>query len=121
VGRLPSPFQARALLQPCGQPFFGPGLEAHVKYGIDYRYLAKGASTLADNTRQVDVEVDEKQFALIPNIGDFVDIPSEDEDIRNVPLRGRVRSRLFHYLLGYCYVTIVVEDFTDDWTKISPR
>jgi hypothetical protein len=92
-----------------------------VKYGIDYRHLAKGASTLTDNTRQVDVEVDEKQFALIPNVGDYVDIPSEDDDIRNVPLRGRVRSRLFHYVLGYCYVTIVCEDFDEPWSKLSAR
>ena len=92
-----------------------------MKYGIDYRYLAKGATKPTDNTRQVDVEVDEKQFALIPNVGDYVDIPAEDDDIRNVPLRGRVRTRLFHYVLGYCYVTIVVEDFDEPWAKISPR
>jgi hypothetical protein len=91
-----------------------------VKYGIDYRYLAKDG-TLKDNTRQVDVEVDQEQFALIPNLGDYVDIPAEDDDIRNVPLRGCVRSRLFRYVLGYCYITIVVEDCTVDWKTISPR
>lgn len=92
-----------------------------MKYGIDYRYLAKGSNTLQDNTRQVDVEVDEDQFALIPTVGDYVDMPKEDEDIRSVALRGRVRSRLFHYLLGYCYITIVVEDFDEPWSNISPR
>ena len=92
-----------------------------MKYGIDYRYLDKKTNTLKDNTRQVDVEVDEKQFTVIPNVGDFVDIPSEDDDIRNVPLRGKVKSRLFHYVLGYCYVTIVVEDFDEPWSTISPR
>ena len=92
-----------------------------MKYGIDYRYLKKGANTLTDNTRQVDVEVDHEQFALIPNVGDFVDIPAESDDIREVPLRGKVKSRLFHYLLGYCYVTIVVEDFDVPWSTISPR
>ena len=92
-----------------------------MKYGIDYRYLAKGAKTLSDNTRQVDVEVDEKQFTLIPNVGDYVDIPSETDDIREVPLRGRVRSKLFRYVLGYCYVTVVVEDFDEPWSNISPR
>lgn len=92
-----------------------------MKYGIDYRYLAKGAAAPTDNTRQVDVEVDEKQFTLIPNVGDYVDIPAESDDIRNVPLRGRVRSRTFRYVLGYCYVTIVCEDFDEDWSKLSPR
>ena len=92
-----------------------------MKYGIDYRYLPKGATSMKDNTRQVDVEVDEKQFALIPNVGDFVDIPTETDDIREVALRGKVRSRLFRYVLGYCYVTIVVEDFDEQWSAISPR
>ncbi len=80
-----------------------------------------GRTTPTDNTRQVDVEADETQFALIPAVGDFVDIPAEDDDIRNVPLRGKVRSRLFRYVLGYCYVTVVVEDTDEVWTKISPR
>ncbi len=85
-----------------------------MKYGIDYRYLAKGSKTLSDNTRHVDVEVDQTQFT-------YVDIPSETDDIREVPLRGRVRTKLFRYVLGYCYVTIVVEDFDEPWTNISPR
>ena len=56
-----------------------------MKYGIDYRLLAKDGKSLVDNTtmhRAVDIEVDE-QFALIPNVGDFVDFPGED-DIRTV-------------------------------------
>ena len=92
-----------------------------MKYGIDYRYIKKGEKELRDNTRQVDVEVDETQFTLIPNVGDFVDIPTETDDIREVALRGKVRSRLFHYVLGYCYITIVVEDFDEPWSNISPR
>lgn len=90
-----------------------------MKYGIDFRYLAKGAATPTDNTHAVDVEVDDTQFALVPAIGDCVDIPGDDPGMRNVPLRGRVRSRLFHYRLGYCYVTIVVEDCDEDWAKIG--
>jgi hypothetical protein len=90
-----------------------------VKYGIDYRYLAKGAATLTDNTHPVDVEVEEDQFALIPNVGDYVNVPGDQPGMRNVPLRGKVRSRLFHYRLGYCYVTIVVEDCDEDWKTIG--
>jgi hypothetical protein len=30
-----------------------------------------------------------------------------------------VRSRLFHYRLGYCYVTIVVEDSEEEFSKIG--
>lgn len=93
-----------------------------MKYGIDYRVLKKGADRPIDNTtmaRPVDVEVDESQFALIPAVGDYVDVEGE-EDMRNIPVRGRVRSRLFNYVLGYCYVTIVVEENDEDWSKIKP-
>jgi hypothetical protein len=48
-----------------------------VKYCIDYRYLAKGAAEPTDNTEQVDVEVEDNQFALVPNVGDYVDIPGD--------------------------------------------
>ena len=94
-----------------------------MKYGIDYRLLPKGAEKLVDNTtmaRAVDVEVDETQFALIPNVGDYIDFPGEN-DIRHVPILGRVKSRCFNYKLGYCYVTVVVEEAPDaDWGKIRP-
>ena len=93
-----------------------------MKYGIDYRLLPKGATRLVDNTtmhRAVDVEVDETEFALIPNVGDYIDFPGED-DIRHVPLKGRVKSRCFNYKLGYCYVTIVIEESDDDWSCIKP-
>ena len=90
-----------------------------VKYGIDFRYLGKGASIPSDNSYAVDVEVDESQFALIPEIGDHVCIPGDNPGMRNVPLSGRVRSRLFNYRLGYCYVTIVVEDSEEDWARLG--
>jgi hypothetical protein len=32
-----------------------------------------------------------------------------------------VRSRLFKYVMNYCYVTIIVEDSDDDWTKLRAR
>jgi hypothetical protein len=93
-----------------------------MKYGIDYRWLPKGASRPVDNTSHahpVDVEVDETQFALIPNVGDYVDFQGEN-DFRNIPMLGRVRSRYFKYVLGYCYVTVVVEETDADWDKIRP-
>ena len=93
-----------------------------MKYGIDYRLLKKGAERPVDNTtiaRPVDVEVDETQFALIPAVGDYVDIEGET-DLRNIPVHGRVRSRCFRHVLGYCYVTIVVEETDDDWCLVAP-
>jgi len=93
-----------------------------MKYGIDYRYLPKGADRTVDNTsyaKPVDVEVDETQFALIPVVGDFVEIQGE-ADFRNIAVLGKVRSRFFSYVLGYCYVTIVVEETDADWDRIKP-
>jgi hypothetical protein len=93
-----------------------------MKYGIDYRLLQKDSKTIVDNTtmtRPVDVEVDETQFTLIPNVGDYVDFPGES-DIRHVSILGRVKSRCFRYVLGYCYVTIVVEETDCDWSQIRP-
>jgi hypothetical protein len=92
-----------------------------MKYGIDYRVLKKGATKLIDNStmaRAVDVEVDDDQFALIPDVGDYVDMEGE-HDMRNIPLHGRVKSRLFRYVMGYCYITIVVEEDDSDWTLIG--
>jgi hypothetical protein len=92
-----------------------------MKYGIDYRLLKKGADRLIDNTtmaKAVDVEVDDVQFALIPAVGDCVDLEGE-HDMRNIPVHGKVKSRLFRYVLGYCYVTIVVEEDDSDWTLIG--
>lgn len=90
-----------------------------MKYGIDFKYLAKGATVPSDNSYAVDVEVDEKEFALIPAIGDHVCIPGDNPGMRNIPLSGRVRSRLFSYRLGYCYVTVVVEDSEESWSSIG--
>ncbi|HTO41369.1 MAG TPA: hypothetical protein VL026_10370 [Rhizomicrobium sp.] len=92
-----------------------------MKYGIDFRYLAKGAEAPVDNTTPVDVQVDETQFALIPAVGDFVDMPGDSQGMRNVPVKGRVRSRLFRYVLGYCYVTIIVEDTDESWAKLGKK
>jgi hypothetical protein len=93
-----------------------------MKYGIDYRYIAKGTNESIDNTtmtRPVDVEVDEAQFALIPNVGDYVDLPGET-DFRNIPIKGKVKSRLFHYKLSYCYVTVLIEEVDEaEWKPIT--
>jgi hypothetical protein len=65
----------------------------------------------------VDVQVDESQFALLPAVGDYVDMPGDGPRLRNGPLKGRVRSRMFRYVLGFCYVTVVVEDTDESWAK----
>ena len=90
-----------------------------MKYGIDFRYLAKGAERPSDNSYAIDQEIDEHQFALIPQVGDHVCIPGDNPGMRNVPVEGVVKSRLFSYRLGYCYVTIVVEDTGEEWCRLG--
>ncbi|HET7335618.1 MAG TPA: hypothetical protein VFI93_10910 [Rhizomicrobium sp.] len=92
-----------------------------MKYGIDYRILQKGATTPVDNTtmhRPVDVEVDDGHFALIPNVGDYVDMVGEN-DFRHINVKGRVKTRVFDYKLNYCYVYILVEETDEDWSKFG--
>lgn len=94
-----------------------------MKYGIDFRFLPKGGDKPIENTsysKPVDVEVDDEQYALIPEVGDYVHLQGE-EGFRNVPILGRVRSRFFEYQLSYCYVTVVVEEVDADWDKIKPQ
>jgi hypothetical protein len=93
--------------------------ERNVKYGIDFRYLPKGAKLPVDSAVPVDFKVDDSHFALVPAVGDFVDIPGDRANPDHKPVRGRVRSRLFRYVLGYCYVTVVVEDADEDWAKLG--
>jgi hypothetical protein len=90
-----------------------------MKYGIDFRFLEKDAAAPRDSSYPVDVEVDESHFAMIPAVGDHVCIPGDNPGMRNAPCAGRVRSRLYNYRLGYCYITIVVEETDEDWKKIG--
>src|ERR1700689_3583913 len=73
-----------------------------MKYGIDFRFLPKGAAKPVENTsysRPVDVEVDDTQYGLVPEVGDFVHLQGE-EGFRNIPILGRVKSRFFEYQLS---------------------
>lgn len=93
-----------------------------MKYGIDYRYLPKGATKPVENTsfaRPVDVEVDDSHFALIPMVGDYVHMQGEN-DFRNIEFRGQVKTRHFDYVMGYCYVTIVVAECDAEWDMVKP-
>jgi hypothetical protein len=42
-------------------------------------------------------------------VGDYVDIPRSRMGERE-NYRGRVCRRMFRYVLGYCYVRIVIEE-----------
>lgn len=91
-------------------------LEKKVKYSIDYQQLHRGQKRPSDDGVIVGIEFEsESGFALIPNVGDVVNIP-EREGYCGV--YGVVKSRLFTYQrVGseqFCSINIVVEEVDID-------
>lgn len=95
-----------------------------MKYGIDYQFLAKGASRPTDDGEIVGIEAtDTAGTVVLPNVGDYVHIDNSADGIGRSSFSGRVRSRLFTYIgtpnETYCNVNIVVEEADDhDWGKL---
>jgi hypothetical protein len=95
-----------------------------MKYSLNYQYLPKGPARPRDDGQTCRVEVDETGFALLPNVGDFVNLDNSMGDMAS--FRGRVKSRLFSYLQGEdghrdldaCMIFIVVEETDDDWGQL---
>ena len=80
-----------------------------MKYAIDYLFLEKGAKKPVDVGVVDDVVIETGGFGLVPAVGDYVDVPSERMGDRPNS-RGIVRRRKFRYVLGTCYITIVIEE-----------
>jgi hypothetical protein len=81
-----------------------------VKYEIDFQFLPKGASETEEIGGIADLVLGEEAgFGLIPAVGDLVDIPRSRMGERE-NYRGRVCRRMFRFVLGYCYVRIVIEE-----------
>jgi hypothetical protein len=93
-----------------------------VKYYIDFQHLPATAERPIDNGENVPFEVnDEKGPAVIPAVGDYVEVQFPGRNGMN--FSGKVRSRPFRYFSGTdiestCAVNIVVEDSNDDWGKL---
>jgi hypothetical protein len=93
-----------------------------MKYSADYQFTPKGAARPSDDGRVVNIEAtDDRGFALLPNVGDYVNI---DNSTNKGPssFSGKVRSRLFNYICtpsgDFCHVNIVVAEDDDDWGKL---
>ncbi len=91
-----------------------------MKYGIDYQYLPKGAARPRDDGEVALIEIDDTGYALIPNVGDFVQVDAST--INGNSFHGRVKSRLFRHIQtppgDTCAVNIVVEETDDDWSML---
>jgi hypothetical protein len=90
-----------------------------VKYEIDYTFRPAGSDKYEEIGTSADLVMgDEAGFGLIPNVGDYVDIPRSRMGERE-HYRGKVCHRLFRHVLGYCYVRIVIEEVDDaTWAKL---
>ncbi|HSC18843.1 MAG TPA: hypothetical protein VLC74_08010 [Rhizomicrobium sp.] len=81
-----------------------------MKYEIDFQYLPKGSNQCEEIGGIADLVMGEEAgFGLIPAVGDYIDIPRSRMGERE-NYRGRVCRRMFRYVLGYCYVRIIVEE-----------
>lgn len=94
-----------------------------MKYGIDYQYLPKGSHRPLDDGEIVGVEAtDQSGTALLPNVGDYVQIDNSADGGKRSNFSGKVRSRLFRYTRTpseiFCHVNIVVEETDDDWGRL---
>lgn len=92
-----------------------------MKYSIDYQQLYADCQRPSDDGDVVGVEFEsESGFALIPNVGDFVDVPAMEGHVSVV---GVVKTRLFSYTrVGeqlFCGINIVVEERDDiNWAAL---
>jgi hypothetical protein len=85
-----------------------------VKYEIDFQFLPKGSTKTEEIGGIADLVLGEEGgFGLIPAVGDFVDIPRSRMGERE-NYRGCVCRRMFRYVLGYCYVRIIIEECDQD-------
>jgi hypothetical protein len=91
-----------------------------VKYEVDFQFLPKGSDKTEEIGGVADLVLGEEAgFGVIPAVGDFVDIPRSRMGERE-NYRGCVSRRLFRYVLGHCYVRVVIEE-CDEATWASHR
>jgi hypothetical protein len=86
-----------------------------MKYTVKYQFFPKGTDRPLDQGTAVEIEVDEKGFSLIPNVGDYVRLDGV-ESRKHAHFSGKVKSRLFVYTTpafmvdDRCHINIVVEE-----------
>ena len=89
----------------------------NVKYGIDYKFLPKGAKELVEIGTEEDITIEDEGFGLLPDVGDYVAIPGNR--VRE-GFRGKVHHRFFRYVFGICYISIVLAEVDDaEWAALG--
>ena len=88
-----------------------------MRYFLNYQHLPKGGSRPIDEGATVEVQAsDVGGFALLPNVGDFVNLDNSTNDMAS--FKGRVRSRFSGYVAGNCLINIVVVETEVDWGSL---
>lgn len=89
-----------------------------MKYSVQYQYRPQGNQRPLDDGELVPFHIDETtKLALLPNVGDYVQIGESEENLGAV--RGKVGSRLFSYIqIGtgevFCSINIVLDQCDDN-------
>ncbi len=83
-----------------------------MRYSIDYRQISEGQSYARADSRSADIIFNSDHgLALIPSVGDVVNIPTTSV---KPGVCGIVKSRIFNYLRAseelYCHINILVEE-----------
>ncbi len=87
---------------------------ATIKYSIDYQEATSSGSRPIDDGEVIGIRFDDNNgFALIPDVGDYVNIGA-DQSGQRAAFAGVVRSRSFFYQRTdeetiFCHINIVVE------------
>jgi hypothetical protein len=89
-----------------------------MKYFLNYQTLAKGAVRPEDRGQAIEIDIQADGHAIIPNVGDYVSIDNSNRtDMASIS--GKVKSRLFTYLLDACPINIVLEETVDaEWAAL---
>ena len=89
-----------------------------MKYHLEFQYMPKGHGRPLDDGAVLGLETEDT--AVIPNVGDYVDLIEMEETKDRSHFHGRVRSRLFRYFgLRTCTVNLVVEEVEGDvWGEL---
>lgn len=91
-----------------------------MKYSVDFQYMPRGHDRPLDDGEVIGISVDQTEFALIPAVGDYVQLEPMISGMDHARISGRVRSRLFRYFgKEHCGINVVVEEVGDDiWGEL---
>lgn len=96
-----------------------------MKYSVDYQFMTKSDVCPWNVGEIVGIVADDKMsFALLPNVGDFINIDNSADPKGRASFSGKVKSKLFNYICIddeeiLCEINIVVEENDNiNWAEL---